>query len=201
MDELKAMLREVLENQHRDRRRVDEIEARTASNARALSDIEGSITAIARSLEQDDRLQERLERAEAREREELAKDVDDVKQRVEGIGAALRGLPEKTAREGLRAIEHKINEWRTAKYEAMQAGMLRDPTPPMGTQLPYREQTSKIAVAAPEPEDLSLTPAQQRGLVKVAKKVWLFGRWPALAAGAGGGAVALWQKLMHLFGH
>jgi hypothetical protein len=190
MDELKAMLREVLENQRLERRRVDEIES--------------SVAAIARSLEQDDRLQERLERAEAREREELAKDVDDVKQRVESIGAAMRGLPERT----LQVVERKIYELRKERWETQQAGIHRDPTPPYGTQLgpqqgpqPYREQTGKIAVAQPEPEDLALTPAQQRGLVKLAKTAWTVGRWPALSAAVGGTLVGLWHKLAALFGH
>lgn len=183
MDELKAILREVMSDLRTQRREIAEIES--------------SVTAIAKSLEDEDRRQERRERDEERDREKLTEAVDALTQRVENIGVSMRDFPDRM----LQHIEKKVYELRTARWEALQAGVQREMTPPYGTPMPpqYREQTGKIAVAAPD--DFSLTPAQQRGLAKLAKRVWEVGRWPALAAGAGGGAVALFHKIMHMLGH
>jgi hypothetical protein len=196
MDEaVKVILREELETLRREQRLV----------LRKIEEIEGGVAAIARSLEQEDRLQERQERAEEREREKLIEAVDNLREylrddlqvRIEGIGTGLRNLPESI----LQLIEREIYKLRRARWDAGEP-LPREPTPPFGTQLPPRnEPTGKIAVAAPEADELLLTPGQQRGLVKLVKTAWGHGKWHALAVGLGGTVVGFWHKIMALFGH
>jgi hypothetical protein len=183
----KALLNEILTGQRTLRRELDEVTS--------------SLAALVRDLEQEDRLQDRQDRAEEREREKLLEAVGDLRQRVENIGASLRDLPERL----VATVERKIYELRTARWEAAQAGVQRDPTPAYGTQLPatYREQTGKIAVANPNTgdDDMVLTPGQQRGIIKVAKVAWRVGRWPALAGTVGAARANWWHVVVGLFKH
>jgi hypothetical protein len=68
----------------------------------------------------------------------------------------------------------------------------RDVTPPFGTSLQtYREQTGRIAVPTPADDDITLTPAQQRGLGRALKAAWHWGRYVLLP----GGGIGLWKGI------
>jgi DNA repair exonuclease SbcCD ATPase subunit len=186
MDEVKAMLREILEtlrqNQRADRRQLDEIES--------------SVAAVARSFEQEDRLQERQERAEAREREQAAAELADIKQRVENFGMSMRDMPEKC----LAAIEKRIDDYRRAKYEASLV------TPSAGAySMQLREPSTKIAVARRDVDDITgvfdrtHTDGERRAVKEfvggIALHAWKRGgKWVA-ATVSGGGLYHLLHKL------
>lgn len=144
-----------------------------------------------RENEQHEELEEALDDLhELVEKQRIENDrtLDDLRQRVENAGASMRELPERI----LQLIEKEIYKLRSARWEALQSTSEREVTTPPGGAQAYRE-TGKIAVAAPDPEDVSLTPAQQRGLVLVAKRAtnvaWKWGRWTLLP---GAGWLAKW---------
>lgn len=154
---------------------------------RKIDDLENGVTRLVGQLEADARYRDRLEALakEARDdrHEQLEEAISDLRQRIENTGASMRDLPERL----LNFIEKEIYKLRTARYEAMQVGAAPVPLPgrgdptPQPLQLPpHREQTGKIAVAAPEPDDVTLTPAQQRGIARVAVIVWRWSKWVLL---------------------
>lgn len=153
--------------------------------------------------ERDKERHEELEEALGSIGKQVDDGLDDLKARHENAATYLRDLPERL----LNHVEKKVYELRTAKWEALQAGApvampQRDPTPPFGTSLQtYREQTGKIAVANPaDDDDVTLTPAQQRGLAKVALKAWHWARWVLLPA-AGGGVLKAIEAIVNAVRH
>ena len=184
MDEMKAMLREILETLRQNQR----------AGQRQLDEIEGSVAAVARSLEQEDRLQERQERSEAREREQAAErlnkiagELEDLTQRVESVGVSMRDMPDKCL----------ASFYRRAKYEASLA-----PSPYVPQ---YREQSTQIAVARRDTDDITgvfdrhHTDGERRAVKELVGGVMLMawqrgGKWVA-AFGSGGGIYHLLHKL------
>lgn len=162
---------------------------------RKLDDLETSLVRLVDQLEADDKYRARLEKLSEKERddrhEKLEDALADLRGRVENVGAGMRDLPAAIREMPERLLQHvkkTVYELRTAEWQALQAGVLtaRDPTPP-----PYREPTGKIAVPAPSADDIVLTPAQQRGLVKVVVVVWKWGRWALLPAA---GVIEEWLR-------
>lgn len=165
------------------------------------SEIDGAtrqVASLVRQLEQDDHLRERADAAEERERdkrhEELLEALERIRKSSEATGTYLRDLPDKL----LRHVERKIYELRIARYEARQAGVQNEPAllPPAPTTPAGREPTGKIiAQIEGKDESTALTPAQQRGLVKVVRKVWEY-----KFHGVGGGIAIhwLWERAANI---
>lgn len=178
------------------------VENELRSLRQEVDELAGSITQFVRLLEQDNRLRERAESAEEKEldrrHEFLIETLDGIKRSSEAVGVALRDLPDRL----LNHIEKKIYELRVARYEAQQAGVANEPAPlppPPGR----RDPTSKvIAMVEGKDDDVALTAAQQRGIVKIVKKVWDY------KFHIGGGAIgfhwlaergaAIWEWIKHL---
>lgn len=149
------------------------IENELRSLRQEIDGVASSLTGLVRALEQEDRLRERVELAEERERDKRHDDIlqqlEVIKRSSEAVGMALRDLPDRL----LNHVEKKIYELRIARYEANQSGFANEPAPlpPVPTR---RDATSKIIalVEGKEEGSVALTAAQQKGLVKVVKKVW-----------------------------
>lgn len=156
-EDIKETLRLILQMQRDQRQEID--------------DLSTSLVRLVKELDINDRREEREGEREERAREKLYETIDGLTQRIENVGASLRDLPEKL----LAVIEKKIYELRIARWEALQAGAANEAGP-----LPsYREPTGKFApggtgrIQRIEPEDdLSLTPAQQRGIFGIFRAAW-----------------------------
>jgi hypothetical protein len=166
---------------------------------RKLDDLETGVTRLVEAIEADDKYRERLEKLAEKERDDRHEQVEDalndLRQRIENVGAGMRDLPGAIREMPERLLQHvkkTVYELRTAEWQALQAGVMTTPMPARDpTPLPYREQTGKIAVPAPAADDIVLTPAQQRGLVKVVVVVWKWGRWALLPAA---GVIEEWLR-------
>lgn len=152
---------------------------------REIDDLASSLVRLVRGIEQDERADERAERSRENERDKLIEALEELKDAVENVGVSMRNLPETL----LNTIEKKIYELRTARFEALQAGVANEPAPlfPAPT---HRDPTGRFRVppahALPphEEEDaLVLTPQQQRGIRRWFAEHWKWVRYtvpPAL---------------------
>ncbi len=180
-----------------------------------LDELTSAVTRLVRELDDDDKYREKVEQRDAREadevRERLFKEIADLRQRIENIGASMRDLPEAL----LRTIEKKIYELRVARYEALQAGVSNE-APPLLPAPMRRDPTGRIRVGDEsgqfqridepqtrlqpiEPDDGDvLTPQQQRGI-----KRWVGRNWHWFLGG--GGVLAflksLYDAIKHSIGH
>lgn len=171
-----------------------------------LAAVESSVAAIARTLEQDDRLRERAERAETLERDKrhdiLTKSLEALHNRLDGLHKRLDTLPKDAARESVETVETKIYELRKVRWEARQLDTSEPmPLPPNG----YREPTGQHAAIArrdldeTKPYALHHTDGEKRSLDE-----WIGGAvvwgvkkgWPwAVTALSSGGLVELLHRL------
>jgi hypothetical protein len=196
-----AVLREILRKivaLHDEVGRLEKISTRLVEAIESEYRIRDRLEALQKDRE--DERHEKLEDALGDLGKQVDESIDDLKTRHENAAVYLRDLPDKL----LTHVEKKIYELRTARWDALQSGAPvampgRDQTPPFGTSLQtYREQTGKIAVAAPD--DVTLTPAQQRGLAKIAISVWYWARWVLLPA-AGGGVLKAIEAIVNAVRH
>lgn len=171
------------------------VESRLEQISLELDQLTSEITKFVKSLEYDERLRNRAEDRDERDRnkqhdaltkalEDLAEQIGGLKVQVEGVGVALRDLPDRL----LNHVEKKIYELRLARWEALQAGVQNEPSPlpPAPTR---REPTGKILtqIAGKEEDEGALTPAEHNAIVKLVVRVW---KWKFHIIG-GGSVVAL----------
>lgn len=133
-----------------------------------MNEIQGEVDSLSRALERfiksTDKFEEDRDKYESRLREwDQANDkrvlelLEDLIQRVEGIGKAHRDLPDKL----LHHVERTIYSLRIARYEALQAGVANEPAPLPPPPL-IREATGKFKIVAEEtdrnrPESIEVT--------------------------------------------
>jgi len=126
-DEVREALRSIQQTQRETRQEID--------------DLASSLARLVKELEQENRIRERGDRADEKEADQRYGDLRD---RVEAIGVAMRDLP----RLVFQAVEREIYVLRTARYEALKAGVSNEPAP-----LPFlpsaQEASGPIAVAVP----------------------------------------------------
>lgn len=133
-----------------------------------------TVTQLVRALEQDDRLRERSDLIDQRERDrrhqEILTALEKIAKSYEAVGMSLRDLPERC----VRYVEKKILDLRTEKYEAQRAGVMVEPAllPPAPS---VREPTSKIiALIEGKDDSAALTAGQQRAIVRAGKWLWKY---------------------------
>ena len=155
-----------------------------------------TVTQLVKALEQDDRLRERSDLIDQRERDrrhqEILVSLEKITKSYEAVGTALRDLPDRC----VRYVEAKILELRREKFEARQSGVMVEPAllPPAPS---VREPTSKIIalVEGKDNDSTALTAGQQKALVRVGKWLWRY------KLHAGGVLIAIhwgWERLYTL---
>jgi len=184
--DIEEALRSILTQQRETRQEID--------------DLASSLGRLVKELDADDRREERVAERDERERDKLYKSLDDLKQRIENVGAGMRDMPERM----LATIEKKIYELRVARWEALQAGVANEPAPLMPPPV-RRDPTGPYAIGNASErlqrvdDDDSLTPAQQRKLFHVFARSWRWVRWVLLPA-VGAGVHHLVELIRHI-GH
>lgn len=172
----------------------------------SVANLERGITSLVRTIEQDDNLRDRAERAEQRERDDNHDKLvelirEDLVPRVESVAKSLRGLPAAV----LDHTERKIYDLRTARWEATQSGVQNEP--PLLPPPPHRrEPTGKVAVARRDVNDettgvfdIKHTDGEKRALKEliggIALHAWHKGGKWVTAIGSGGGLIHILHKL------
>jgi hypothetical protein len=175
-----------------------EIHAALHELLKGIDAIASNVAHLARSLEQEDRLRERAERADATERDDRH---DAVIRTLKALHERLDDLHKTLPSETLTTIEKKIYELRIARWEAQQAGVGEPmPMPPVG----YREPTNKFASARRDDETKPYARVHSDG-EKRSVDEWIGGAvvfgfnkaWPYLLTACSTGGLI---KLLHVLG-
>ena len=181
----------------------------------SIAHLEQSITHLVRTIEQDDQLRERAERAEQRERDDNHDQLlellrEDLIPRIENVAKNMRGLPAAV----LDHTERKVYELRTARWELTRAsGVTEAELLDQGRLPAHREpSTGRIAVARRDVTDettgvfdLKHTDGEKRAIKQfvggIALHLWdRGGKW-FVAIGGGAGAWHALLKLLEFLRH
>jgi hypothetical protein len=159
-----------------------------------------------RNMEQDDRLRERAELHDQRERDKRHKEIVDVLERIEricgvtkianeAIAEALRDLPERV----VDNVERKIYDLRVARWEAREAGVENAipallPMPP-SSKGEQREPTERVLkIIRGDEDDDSIAPT--KGQRKLLGKLWKYKMHIATGVLALGHVIEHWGRLL-----
>lgn len=211
MDELRAVLHEIqvaLREQSRGlsdlasaAARLAEIQTVLREQSREISGLSDGVMRLVRAIEQEDRLRDRLDRAEEKERddrhEQLERALDDLRTRIESIGAGNRDLPARLS-EAVAA--------RLAAESLPPLPSYHDPDgPPSGRYKQLPPHSQPLELPAPDRESTGVfarehvdgSPREVRDIVGGAVLfLWRKGvKWVA----AVGGGTGLWH-LLHKLG-
>jgi hypothetical protein len=195
MDELHAVLREIqaaLREQSRGiselasaATRLAEIPNYLREQGREISALSDGVTRLVRAIEQEDRLRDRVERSEEKERDErhaqLEEALSELKERVENVGKASRELP-------TRLAEAVAARWNSSSNDFSEPPPL--PPPPS-----YREPTGRHRQLPPHlPMPLPETTHEEREHTGVFARDHVDGSPRELRDIIGGVAIFLWRR-------